>query len=344
MNQRYTAHKLKEEDFVSLWKMVGNTPLIEISYRYQGGPVRQVLVKCEQYNLTGSIKDRLALYILQKAYHLGTIRPDDTIVNASIGNTGIAFAAIGKALGHRVKLFIPDDLSDEQVEIIRSFGAQIMPVSEAEGGFPYSAQLAEAEVKKGDVFLTQQLERLYHVQVQERTTGWEIWNQLQTARKRPLAFIAGVGTGGTVRGIGNHLRSVYPDIKVYPLGAAENKHRIAGISGELLHPASFDQLEATVQVNDGDAILMAQLIARQLSVGVGISSGANFLGAVKIQQQSPNNSAVITVFPDSNNRYQSAILGSAEPSEGDYLTPAIELVDYRDLSGWTQYGHKQPFQ
>src|ERR1043165_4387131 len=111
-----------------LWNMIGSTPLLEISYRYKE-ECRKLYVKCEHYNLTGSIKDRMALYILQKAYELDLIKPDDVIVEATSGNTGISFSAIGKALGHRVKILMPDWLSRERVDIIKSLGAEVVLIS-----------------------------------------------------------------------------------------------------------------------------------------------------------------------------------------------------------------------
>src|SRR5476649_1562229 len=113
-----------------LWKLIGNTDMIALTYRYQDGPEQEVLVKCEQYNMTGSVKDRMALYILQKAKEQNLIKPGDTIVEATSGNTGIAFAAIGKALGHRVKIIMPDWMSLERRAILKSYGAELELVSQ----------------------------------------------------------------------------------------------------------------------------------------------------------------------------------------------------------------------
>src|SRR6185503_20206388 len=107
----------------NLWKLIGNTPLIAVAYRYRGGAEQQVLVKCEQFNMTGSIKDRMALYILQKASEQGKIKPGDIIAEATSGNTGIAFAAIGKALGNRVRIIMPDWMSLERKALLKSYGA-----------------------------------------------------------------------------------------------------------------------------------------------------------------------------------------------------------------------------
>ena len=114
--------------FKDLWRLIGNSPLLVINFRYKGQE-RTLYAKAEHYNITGSIKDRMALYILEKAYHDGNIKPEDTIVEATSGNTGIAFAAIGKALGHKVRIIMPDWMSKERIDIIKSLGARIIPVS-----------------------------------------------------------------------------------------------------------------------------------------------------------------------------------------------------------------------
>ena len=326
----------------NLWKMVGNTPMISLAYRYRGGPEQRVLVKCEHYNLTGSIKDRMALYILQKAQENKLIRPGDLIVEATSGNTGIAFAAIGKALGHKVKIIMPDWMSLERRALIKSFGAEMELVSREEGGFLGSIRVAEAMAHLDHIFLPRQFENRYNAEAHEKTTGREIGHQLLLMEVKPAAFIAGVGTGGTVMGVGAYLKRLYPNIRVHPLEPAESptlstgykngSHRIQGISDEFI-PAIIDlkSLDKVVQVNDGDAILMAQKISSQLGLGVGISSGANLLGAIKVQRDTGPGSVVVTVFADDNKKYVSTDLFKTEPEREGYLSPEIELVKYDTL-------------
>jgi len=153
--QNEIRNAMVQNKLAHLWAMVGNTPMLELHYSYQGQQ-RKIYVKCEHYNLTGSIKDRMALYILQKAYELGTIKPGDTIVEATSGNTGIALSAIGKALGHKVKIVMPDWLSKERVNIIRSLGAEVELVSKDQGGFLGSIALCEkmASEQKNIFFLS----------------------------------------------------------------------------------------------------------------------------------------------------------------------------------------------
>ncbi|TSJ36570.1 PLP-dependent cysteine synthase family protein [Mucilaginibacter corticis] len=326
----------------SLWKLIGNTPFIAISYSYRGGAPQEVLVKCEQYNLTGSIKDRMALYILQKACEQGKIKPGDTIVEATSGNTGIAFAAIGKAIGAKVKIIMPDWMSLERRAIIKGYGAEIQLVSEEQGRFPGSIRIAEAMSKLDGVFLPRQFDNQYNVEAHEKTTGREIGHSLLLEELKPAAFVAGVGTGGTVMGVGNYLRTIFPNIKIHPLEPAESptlstgvkcgSHRIQGISDDFIPGiVELEKLDSIVQVNDGDGILMAQLLTKNLGLSVGISSGANLIGAIKLQQ-AYGGKPVVTIFPDDNKKYLSTDLFKTEPVKDHYLAKDIKLIAHRVLA------------
>jgi cysteine synthase len=327
------------DKFSELWGLVGNSPMLVIRYSYKN-QVRTIYAKSEQFNITGSIKDRMALYILQKAYENGKIKPGDTIVEATSGNTGISFAAIGKALGHKVMIVMPDWMSKERVDIIRSLGAEIIPISKAEGGFLGSIRKTEEIAKNNpNIFLPCQFANEGNVAAHQLTTGREIWWQLQDKGVTPDGFVAGVGTGGTVMGVGSYLRSMNPSIKIYPLEPAESptlstghktgNHRIQGISDEFIPSIiKLDQLDSVVSVHDGDAIIMAQMLAAELGLAVGISSGANFIGAVKVQNELGGNAAVVTTFSDSNKKYLSTDLMRTEPVKAQYLSSDIGLIDY----------------
>lgn len=323
----------------ALSRSIGNTPLLAIHYRYHGRQ-RTVYAKLEQHNLTGSIKDRMALHVLRRAYEAGALLPGATVAEATSGNTGISFAAIGRALGHPVTIFMPDWMSRERVELIRSFGASIVPVSREQGGFMGSIAMADALAEQDpSVFLPHQFSNRANVEAHELTTGPEIWYQLQ-ARGLPLhGFVAGVGTGGTVMGVGQFLRGMSREARVHPLEPAESptlstgckvgQHRIQGISDEFV-PAIVDLafLDAPIAVSDGDAILMARALASQLGLGVGISSGANLIGAMLLQEQLGGNAVVATVFADDNKKYLSTALLQDEPVREQHHTPAIQLVSY----------------
>src|SRR6476660_6343328 len=158
-----------DNKFKHLWHLIGNTPMLEIAYRYKN-ECRKIYVKCEHYNLTGSIKDRMALYILQQAYRHLLIKPGDVIVEATSGNTGISFSAIGKALGHEVKIIMPNWLSKERIGIIRSLGAEVILISKEEGGFLGSIALSEKMAKENDrIFLPKQFENKYNALAHEKT-------------------------------------------------------------------------------------------------------------------------------------------------------------------------------
>ena len=321
-------------------QLIGHTPLLEVLYRLDGRE-RRLFAKYESMNMTGSVKDRMACHILAEAYASGQLRSGDTIVEASSGNTGIAFAALGAALGHPVRIYMPDWMSPERTQLIKSLGAEIVPVSAKEGGFVGSVQLAERFAQeRDDVFLPRQFENQANVRAHAGATGPEILLQLEAYGRRPSAFVAGVGTGGTVMGVGRALRSVFPKVRVHPLEPANSPtlrtghrvghHRIQGISDEFV-PAvvDLDWLDEVVDVWDGDAILMAQALARQVGLAVGISSGANFLGAAKLAEELGDDGAVVTVFPDSNKKYLSTDLCREEPARDDYLAPRIELIGFR---------------
>jgi len=181
-----------------LGSLVGNTPLLAIHFTYKGVP-RRLFAKAENLNMTGSIKDRMALHILRKGYERGVLVPGAPIAEATSGNTGISFAAIGRALGHPVTIFMPNWMSQERKDLIRSLGGQIRLVSPEEGGFLGSIALSEAfAAETPDCFLPRQFANVDNAGAHRASTGPEIWWQLQGQGLAPDAFVAGVGTGGTV--------------------------------------------------------------------------------------------------------------------------------------------------
>ncbi|MCU0252506.1 MAG: cysteine synthase family protein [Vicinamibacterales bacterium] len=322
----------------SLELLIGNTPLLVIRLRYRGEP-RVVYAKYEQVNMTGSIKDRMALHIMRQAYLTGQITPGDTIAEATSGNTGIAFSAIGRALGHPVTVFMPDWMSHERMALISSFGASIVPVSREQGGFLGSIRLSEElAARDGHVFLPCQFSNEANADAHMRTTGPEIWYQLRLQGLTPDAFVAGVGTGGTVMGVGRYLRSMNPAVRVYPLEPAESptisagqkvgQHRIQGISDEFI-PAllKVNEIEPVIEAADGDSIIMAQKLAA-VGLAVGISSGSNLIGALKIQDAIGKDAVVATVFSDSNKKYLSTDLMRTEAVKAGYLAPETEVLGF----------------
>jgi cysteine synthase len=321
--------------------LVGNTPLLAIRLSVRGSE-RTIYAKAEHLNLTGSIKDRMTLHILRRAYQNGALRPGAPIIEATSGNTGISFAAIGRSLGHPVTIFMPDWMSLERRALIGSFGAEIALVTIEEGGFQCSISRAEERAARlGDAFLPRQFSNEDNCEAHETGTGPEIWWQLQSAFAEPDAFVAGVGTGGTIMGVGRYLRGKRPACRLHPVepassavltGGPGGRHRIQGVCDEFIPPiVDLGFLDEPLLVADGDAILMAQKLATELGLGVGISSGANLLGAVLVQEQLGPDAVVATVFPDDNKKYLSTDLLREEPVEEGYVSPGISLLSYRSI-------------
>jgi len=331
------------ERLQGLRNLVGNTPLLAIDCEWRGH-ARRIYAKAENLNFTGSIKDRMALHILRCAYATGQLAPGALIIEATSGNTGISFSALGRALGHPVTIFMPDWMSEERKSLIRSFGAEVRLVSHAEGGFLGSIAMSEAlAAATPGAFLPRQFANDENCAAHELSTGPEIWSQIGARGLAPDAFVAGVGTGGTIMGVGRYLRARHPGIKVHPMepsnsptlttGYKVGKHRIQGISDEFI-PAivNLAELDAVLAIEDGDAIIMAQRLASELGIGVGISSGANFLAALMAQDALGDDATVVTVFCDSNKKYLSTDLLRPEPVRDDFLSPGAKLLKFRALN------------
>jgi cysteine synthase A len=321
-----------------LKSLIGNTPLLAIHLRYKGDD-RIIYVKAESLNMTGSIKDRMAFHILTHGYEKGTLLPGMPIYEATSGNTGISVSAIGRALGHQVNIFMPDWMSSERINLIKSLGARITLVSKEEGGFLGSIEMAKDAATRSGGFVSSQFSNEDNSDAHFMTTGPEIWWQMQVHDTRPDAFVAGVGSGGTVMGVGRFLKMQNPDIKIYPLEPANSptlstgfktgKHRIQGISDEFIPPiVHLEELDDVIAVDDGDAIIMAQQLAAQLGLAVGISSGANFIGAILAQNKLGKEAVVTTVFPDSNKKYLSTDLLREEPVKPGFISTDVELLHF----------------
>ncbi|MBI4348783.1 MAG: PLP-dependent cysteine synthase family protein [Elusimicrobia bacterium] len=319
--------------------LIGNTPLLAVDLRYRGKK-RRVFAKAEHFNLTGSIKDRMALHVLRRAYGRGELAPGGPIVEATSGNTGISFAAIGRALGHPVHVFMPDWMSRERMDLMTSLGARLRLVSREEGGFLGSIRLSE-EFAAGlpGAFLPRQFSNADNVEAHAATTGPELLCQLGELGLAPDAFVAGVGTGGTIMGVGRYLRSKRPQVRVHPLepsnsptlsaGRKVGRHRIQGISDEFIPPiVELASLDRVVAVDDGDAIQTARKLSAELGLAVGISSGANLLGALLLQEELGEDAVVATVFPDDNKKYLSTDLMREQPAKEHFLSTDLTFTGF----------------
>ncbi len=324
--------------------LIGDTPLLAIEFMFRDKK-RKIYAKAESFNLTGSIKDRMSYTIMEKAYIRGTLKEGYSIIEVSSGNTGISFAALGQALGHRVTIFMPDWVSCERRKLLEAFGAEIILFSKGEGGFPdYIGRAEELSRSTENSFIPAQFSNDDNTEAHYTATGPEIWHQLRSRTIFPDAFVAGVGTGGTIMGTGRFLKECNPAIRLHPLQPAgspflsvENKeggHRIEGIADGYIPPIlDLQDLDSIISVDDGDAILMARKLAAELGLGVGISSGANFLGALEVQERMGNNAAVVTLFPDDNKKYLSTDLFRKEPLQDWFLSPHVTLLGVESYAG-----------
>lgn len=324
------------EKFENIKNMIGNTPLLEITLKYKG-QLRKIYAKAEYYNLSGSIKDRIAYYILKKAYETGTINENDIIAEATSGNTGIAFSALGSYLGHKVIIYMPEWMSKERINLMKSFGAEIRLVSKEEGGFLGSIAMTEKLAESGGVFLPCQFSNEDNTMAHYFSTGEEISNQLKALGLKADGVVAGVGTGGTVMGIARRLKEDNSKCKAFPLepinsptlstGYKTGAHRIQGISDEFIPPIlKMDEMYNVVSVNDIDSIIMSKMLSQKFGIGVGISSGANILGCIKAQNIIGADKTVVTVLADDNKKYLSTDYSDNWEIKDEYMTKDIELV------------------
>ncbi len=326
----------------SLSGMIGRTPLLAVHLRWKDER-RVIYAKAEHYNLTGSIKDRMALNILRCGYATGALKPGDTIAEATSGNAGIAMAALGRALGHPVRIYMPDWMSEERKCLLRSLGAELVLLSREEGGFLGAIAATETLAEqRDDVFLPRQFANCDNCNAHEATTGPEILSQLGSIGQRPDAFVAGVGTGGTVMGVGRALRTACADVKIHPLEPAESPtlstgyktgaHRIQGVSDDFIPDiVKLEEIDHVVAAHDGGAIIMAQKLASELGLAVGISSGANLIGALTVQDQLGSKATVATIFCDDNKKYLSTDLAREELIKPGYIAPEVELIGFETI-------------
>ena len=309
MNEK-VQHKLNR-----LEKFVGNTPTLKMFCKKDEQDI-SILAKYEAWNFSGSIKDRMALQILKAAYNTGNLSVGDTIVEATSGNTGIAFAAMGAFLGHKVEIYMPSWLSEERKRLLRFYGAKLFEITPEKGGFTKCIELAAAKSSKKGYFGPKQFDNTWNILAHLNSTAPELENTLKNANLGELdVFIAGMGTGGTIMGFYHYFSSKNDQFKAYPILPSKNEdgeHRIEGI-GDSFIPKIVDlqALSPVLRVNDADAINIARQI-NKLGLSVGISSGANVFGAImKAAALSPDKN-VSTILCDDNKKYLSTDLCSDE--------------------------------
>jgi len=317
-------------------KLIGNTPMIKINC-YHEGIKKSVYAKLEWYNFSGSIKDRAAYYILKQAKERGELKDNQPIVEATSGNMGISIAAIGGALGHTVHIFMPDWMSYERKQILKNYGAVLHEVSRDEGGFVGSIKMADDLALEIDGFRTNQFSNFDNVEGHYNNTGVEILENMNGLKID--AFVSGIGTGGTLMGISKRLKETDSSVKTYAFepdtlsvilnGATSGEHKIAGIGDEFIPEiVERNKIDRIILINDDDAVNMARILAKKLGLGVGISSGANFLASVLLGTGNDN---IVTVFPDDNKKYLTTDLGKPVNDDSSFISNSIELIGFEVL-------------
>ena len=316
---------------MNVGKLIGNTPMIKIDYEYEGKE-GSIYTKLEYYNYSGSIKDRIASYIIEKEKENGTLKDGQAIVEVTSGNTGIAFSAMGALHGHDVHIFMPDWVSLERRKLIEMFGANVHLVSKEEGGFKRALELAEEFALENDAYRPLQFDNKFNVEAQYTTTGQEIIDKIPDVN----AFVSGIGTGGTLMGIGKRLKDNNPNSKVFALepstlsilkmGMEEGSHMIEGIGDDFI-PGIVDKdlIDDIVLIDDCDAINMSKRIAKEFGLGIGISSGANFLASVIMDNEDLK---MATVFPDDNKKYITTKLSEKIDENPKLRSNKIKLIGF----------------
>jgi cysteine synthase len=324
--------------FNDLWNLVGNTPLIELQYLYKGRQ-KSIFVKCEQYNLSGSIKDRAVLYILNKAYLNCQIHPFDTITGFFSNNFSIATAHIAKMLGHAAVIYTAGNKRKHCESLITNEGAEIMRIDEvACGGKSLDYQTGTLKTDEVTAFSPKRFKGLYTMAVHEQTTGREIWRQLEAVNLRPNAFVAGIGSGETFTGIANYLKSVDNNIKFYPVGnfktlVLNKEDWIAELStGLMQHTDQETKISEVTCVRRSEAIAIANKLKEQIGISIGITSGANIIGAIKAKEELGTDAVVVTLFFDDGKRCLDDALPEIEASMLDSeIASDISFLGYRSV-------------
>lgn len=312
------------EKLKNIKKLLSNTPLVDIEYRFNN-EIKHVYAKCEWFSLTGSIKDKAAYQIFYDAFKNKKLKKGDKIVEVSSGNMGIAICAMANLLGLNITIIMPKNMSDERKHLIRLYGATLVEVD----NFKEAFILADEYVKQG-YFCTNQFANESNAKAHRNITAKEIYSKLKKLNVE--AFVSGVGTSGTLSGIGKVLKdkmnlkiiAIEPDkARILSKQLPYLHHKIQGISDEIV-PELYDEnlIDAIIPIKDEDAIAMAQKLCRELSLGVGISSGANFIGCVL------SNKNAVTVFADDNKKYLSTDLTKTFSSS---IVNEIELLKIKVL-------------
>lgn len=297
--------------------LIGNTPLVEVAnIEKELGLAATILVKLEYFNPTGSVKDRIAKAMIEDAEERGTLKDGSVIIEPTSGNTGIGLASIAAAKGYRIILTMPETMSVERRNILRAYGAELVLTKGSEGMKGAIAKAEELAKEIPNSFIPGQFTNPANPAVHKKTTGPEIWNDTDG---NVDIFIAGVGTGGTLTGVGLYLKEKNPNVKIVALEPSDSPvlsegrsgpHKIQGIGAgfvpEVLDTRVYDEI---FKADAEDAFNAAKLLAKKEGISVGISSGAALYGAIELAKKPENKGKVIVaLLPDSGDRYYSTAL------------------------------------
>lgn len=300
-----------------LTDLVGNTPLMELSnYNKSKGLKARLIVKLESFNPAGSVKDRVALAMIEDAETSGLLKPGATIIEPTSGNTGIGLAFVAASKGYKLILTMPDTMSVERRNLLKALGAELVLTPGANGMKGAIARAEELKAATPGAVILQQFDNPANPAMHERTTGQEIWRDTEG---HVDIFVAGVGTGGTVSGVGAALKKHNPAVKVVAVeptdspvlsGGAPGAHKIQGIGAGFVpknyNPAVVDEI---LQVTDDDAIRTGRELAQKEGLLVGISSGAAVSAATRLALLPENEGkTIVALLPDTGERYLSTLL------------------------------------